>query len=384
LKTLAVIVNYKRADMTLRAIKSVLNSEALGSVEIVVMENSEDEDEAEKLRRELPSPVRLEINPENTGYGRACNAALEGFGGEGILLVNPDARLLPGCLAQLQKTLFCREKRAAVSPQIYWDEGLTFYLPPSYPPALFEFQSLLNPLDSEASVNRILSCLWRRHAVKIWRSSVPVNVNNLSGGLVLLKRQAVQKAGGLFDPRFFLYFEDTDLFIRLRKAGFSLTIDPKARAIHLYDQCGIDDMEKKRAHMRESLSIFLEKHGNDWAKFTKKCLEKLLPSGGPHKRSPDHVKAFSAPFTLNIPASLRNGWLFEWSPNANFIPSAARFGRGSTLTFHERFWDQLAPGRYFGRLGSDSGLETDFVRILWTVGHGNRLRHGSPTPHTAH
>lgn len=367
MKTLAIVVNYKSAPLTLKAVESVLSAASLGPIEVAVVDNSEDEPEALRLRQGLPPTVRLWISPENIGFARACNRALDGFQGEAILLINPDARLLSGCLKQLQKTLFSDKKRAAVSPQIFWDDGLTFYLPPSCPPALFEFQSLLNAWGPGTNVRRLLSCLWRRHAIKVWRSERPIHVRNLTGGLVLLKMEAVQRAGGLFDPRFFLYFEDTDLFIRLRKTGYDLAFEPRAMAIHHYDQCGAEDLKGKRASMAVSLPIFLEKHGGRWACYLRKVLRYLPPSGERQAEGSVRTHEFTTPFTIEIPHFLHGAWLFEWSPNPDFIPSAGMFGKGPHMEFHKKYWELLAPGRYFGRLGRPSRCETGFLEFSWRL-----------------
>jgi GT2 family glycosyltransferase len=333
LKTLAIVVNYKVAGLTLRAVQSVLDSASLGPVHVVVVDNSEDKEEAERLRSNLPSGVELLVSQENIGFGRACNQAFEEFPEELILLLNPDARLFPGCLARLQKTLLSNKRVAAVGPRIFWDEESKFCLPPSYPPNLFIFQPVLATWGPQAKINRLISALWRRHSIKVWRSKRPVKANNLSGGHVLLKRKAVRRVGGLFDPRFFLYFEDTDLFVRLRKAGYSLIIDPRAEAIHYYDQCGQHNWQEKRALMVMSHRIFLE--------------------------------------NLEVPEKLRKGWLFELSPNPDFVPSAGRFGKGSCMDFPENCWAMLAPGQYFGRLGSPMGIGKDLQVVSCVVGDAN-------------
>jgi GT2 family glycosyltransferase len=370
LRTLAIVVNYKVAGLTLRAVQSVLDSASLGQVHVVVVDNSEDKSEAERLRLNLPSGVELLVSPENIGFGRACNLAFEEFPGELILLINPDARLLPGCLLRLQKTLFSAGNVAAVGPRIFWDEESKFCLPPSYPPNLYIFQAVLGPWGSVVNINRIVSTLWRRYSIKIWRAGQPVKVNNLSGGHVLLKREAVRKAGGLFDPRFFLYFEDTDLFIRLKKAGYTLIIEPRAEVIHHYDQCGRQSLEEKRAFMSRSHRIFLEKHCKGWRSIVKKILDRF----NVHvqlDRNQLRVHNFTAPFVLNVPEKLHKGWLFELSPNPDFVPSAGRFGKGSCMDFPEDCWAMLAPGQYFGRLGSPKGIGKNLQIVSWIVGDAN-------------
>ena len=104
-KTLSITINYKSSALTLRAVQSVLDSESLGPVQVVVVDNSEDEAERERLRDSLPSGVILLVSPENIGFGRACNLAFERFEADQIMLLNPDARLLPGCLSRLQQML---------------------------------------------------------------------------------------------------------------------------------------------------------------------------------------------------------------------------------------------------------------------------------------
>ena len=366
MKTLAIIVNYKSAALTQQAVQSVLDSSSLGPVQVVVVDNSEDNGEAERLRLNLPPAVGLLVSPENIGFGRACNVAFEQFEGEQILLINPDARLLPGCLIRLQQTLSSTEEAGAVSSHIFWDDKFKFYLPSSYPPPLFEFQALLDSLGPQSRINRLLSEMWRYHSVKVWRARKPVKVKNLSGGLVLLKREAVLKSGYLFDPRFFLYFEDTDLFIRLRAAGYSLVVEPRAKAIHYYDQCGQEDSERKRFLMAKSHKAFLEKHHKRLRSLMAEVLALLKPAG---LKARDYSVAndFTSPFVLDAPAQLYKGWLFEWSPNPTFIPSAVRFGEGPLIEFPEECWAMLAPGQYFARIGDPAVLGRFRTVISWVV-----------------
>jgi GT2 family glycosyltransferase len=365
LKTLAIIVNYKSVDLTLQAVKSVLESESLGPVSVVVVDNGSVPEESHKLRSNLPSSVILRVNARNMGFGFACNQAFREFESDGILLINPDARLLPDCLKQLQKTLFFNRDVAAVSPQLFWDDEQAFCLPPPYPTALFEFRTLLATWGSDAWINRFISFLWRKRSIELWRSERPVEVSNLSGGLVLLDRAAVQKAGGLFDPRFFLYYEDTDLFLRLRNNGFRLLIEPRASAIHYYDQCGRHQWQEKRRLMEKSHALFLEKHEKAWKICLKKALERFSrPAMGQKKFS---SPVFQRPFSLKVPPRFQKQWLFEWSPNPDLIPSAARFGAGPEMRFPETCWKLLSPGQYFGRLGGTKRFGTPFQQVSWIV-----------------
>ena len=363
LRTLAIIVNYKSVSLTLDAVRSVMNSESLGPVAVAVVDNSESLEEVEKLQRGLPASVDLMVNAKNVGFGRACNRAAEPWLGDAILLINPDAKLLPGCLKRLQQTLFSCKAAAAVSPQIFWDEALEYYFPPAYSPGLMEFQSYL---ADRAFFTRFMDLICRRYAVRAWRSRMPFRVGNLSGGLVLLKFACIQKAGGFFDPRFFLYFEDTDLFFRLRQAGFDLLMEPRARAIHYYDQCGIMDLEKKRQLMHTSMVLFQEKYGRVWKSGLARIVSHLMPSVLNHDTATYH-RCFSEPFSLEIPSGLHKEWLFEWSPNFHFTPSAGRFGTGGQLEFSEPCWKLLSKGQYYGRIGSAKRLAQQFLNMTWVV-----------------
>ena len=354
-QTLAIIVNYHSALLTLRAVDSVLDSETQGPLRVVVVDNSVDDGELEVLRLNLPPDVSLIPCSENMGFGRACNMVFEQFPAKAVLLLNPDGWLLPGALAKLQKTLFSGKRVGAVSPRIYWDSGLRFQLPPSLPQALFEFDAVLNAFGPGAVFSRITGWIWRRHALRIWQAETPVRVRNLSGGVVLLKGSAVQKAGGLFDPRFFLYFEDTDLFIRLRNAGYSLLVEPRAAAVHHYDQCGREYLKEKSCYMAQSRELFVRKYHSPWKSRIKQVEDFMRKEASHCQREvpatrflPDSLKKTQAPFRL------RGKWLFELSPNPNFVPAAGCFGVGTRVVFPGECWDLLSPGRYFFRVGEIS------------------------------
>jgi GT2 family glycosyltransferase len=333
-------------------------------VQVVVADNSIDESEAMYLRKHLPSAVVLKVNTENMGFGRACNAVNDAHNADLILLLNPDARLLPDCLIRLQQTLLSSRRIGAVGPQIYWDQKNGYFLPPSYPPMLLWIEPVISMWGPYSRLWRLMSAIWRRFAIHIWRAKSPVRVTNLSGGHVLLKKDAIVTAGGLFDPRFFLYYEDTDLFVRLRNSGYKLVVEPRAEVVHLYDQCDQRHLADKRSLMIASQRLFREKHTRGWKSYLNQLsiqFRKELKISIEPKVKP----TYNSPFVVLVPDSLAGEWLFELSPNPNFIPAAGKFGTGVRVVFTENEWNLLSPGVYYGRLSGMMGWGRPVVEITW-------------------
>ncbi|MFH0994570.1 MAG: glycosyltransferase family 2 protein [Pseudomonadota bacterium] len=364
IRTLAIVVNYHAAALSLEAVQSVLSSQSLGPIQVVLADNSTDTSEAAFLRKHLPDAVMLRVNTDNMGFGRACNVIADEHDADLILLLNPDARLLPGCLIRLQQTLLSCGRIGAVGPQIYWDRKNGYFLPPSYPPMFFWVEPLISIWGPYSRLWRLLSAIWRRFAVYVWRARSPVRVTNLSGGHVLLKKDAIVAAGGLFDPRFFLYYEDTDLFVRLKNAGYRLVVEPRAEVVHLYDQCDPHHLADKRSHMIASQRLFREKHMRGWKSYLNRLAIRFRKEPD-FSIEPKAKPTYNCPFRVLVPDNLAGGWLFEWSPNSNFIPAAGRFGTGVQMVFTENEWNLLSPGVYYGRLSSITGWGMPVLEISW-------------------
>ena len=74
---------------------------------------------------------------------------------------------------------------------------------------------------------------------------------------------------------------------------------------------------------------------------------------------------YNSPFVVVVPDILVGEWLFELSPNPNFIPAAGKFGTGLRVVFTENEWNLLSPGVYYGRLGGMLGWGRPVVEITW-------------------
>ena len=166
-RVLAVIVNYFSAQMAVEAARSVLADKRPRDTDLalVVSDNSQSPDQARYLKEHLPKGAELMVNPENLGFGRACNLACKGFDGDFLLLVNPDARLLPGAFDRLLKTMVHHPGAGAVSPRIFWDDACLFQLPLAFPsPGLQVKFSRFGNTDRLSG--RLLSGMWRKYSAK--------------------------------------------------------------------------------------------------------------------------------------------------------------------------------------------------------------------------
>lgn len=216
----AVIVAYN-SRATLRA--SVTPLLAQQSVSVTVVDNA-CPDRSTEVVADLP--VRIIRAPHNGGFSYGCNLGIAGGRSEFVLLLNPDARIEPDSLSALTEALAADPRAGGAGPRtldssgrLVWSQrrfprlrmtyARAFFLQRVRPGARWADEIIRDP-DSYASA-----------ATPDW----------LSGACLLLRREALERVGGL-DEGFFLYSEDTDLFRRMLEVGWGARYEPAATARH--------------------------------------------------------------------------------------------------------------------------------------------------------
>lgn len=351
-----IIVNYQSARLTRRAVDSVLSDGE--TTEVLVVDNTATREERVTLETLLPPVTRLIFNGANEGFARACNRAVAESRGEWILLLNPDAYLLPGALRTLREFLSDNPAVGAVAPRTYWDDEKTFLLPPAlFPSPYDELRIQLGRLSG--SFRSVASRLNRWRSIKAWTSSSPVQQKALSGGNVMIRRSAIEKCGGLFDDIFFMYYEDSDLMIRLVKAGYALFLVPDAEAVHNYAHSGY-----KIDLMIQSKKLYFQKHFRHSAvmKISEEISARTADILSAGYTSPSSGRE---PLRVSIPDQFQKRWLYEWSPNETLIPSVGRFGSGPVLEFSADSWELLGPGTYYSRISDPERILSRGICWSW-------------------
>jgi GT2 family glycosyltransferase len=230
------VVNYRGAADTLQALAR-LAQWPYGTVWLVDNSAHEADVAADTaaLREacaEMPW-VTLLTPGVNLGFGRACNLAFAESQAEFFLLLNPDARITTVDVLLLARTLAEQPRLGAVSPKIYWNDQRSFVLPAAFPQTPW-FSVALALATRSRRVAQWAAQLGLKKAMRQMASKNVVEVSFLAGAVMMLRREAVLSAGALFDPDYFMFFEDSDLSLRLRRAGYALALAPAACAVHEY------------------------------------------------------------------------------------------------------------------------------------------------------
>ncbi|HEX8948749.1 MAG TPA: glycosyltransferase, partial [Dissulfurispiraceae bacterium] len=163
-----IIVNYHSASLTERAVRSVFSDSE--DVEVIIADNTAAEEERRRLR-ELSAayPLTLIFNQDNAGFARANNQAFSVAKGEYLLLLNPDACIVPPCLGALKAFMESTPSAGAVSPMVYWDDRMTFFFP--HYPFPSPFDDLCTKMSGLSGIFRTLYTLHeRRKNLDLWRS----------------------------------------------------------------------------------------------------------------------------------------------------------------------------------------------------------------------
>ena len=220
-----------------------------GVDEVVVVDHSEDPAETRRLR---DLPVQRLVTQENRGYGGGLNRGVQEASGEILLLANPDVRLAPGAVEALAR-LVTEPGVGAAGPMLLWAEDRPWQLPHSAHHTWFrEWAASRFP--------RLARRLYLRQMDLAWKAASPAVVPVI-GGAVMATTRAVFEASGGFDERYFLFFEENDWCLRLRRRGLRLMVEPRAKVFHAW--CHAIRNAAARHHTR-SLDLYRRAHFPAW------------------------------------------------------------------------------------------------------------------------
>jgi GT2 family glycosyltransferase len=247
----AVVVTYNSKDSIERPLQSVVDSTIADEIELVLVDNASADGTAAFVRERFPG-CRVIESSENLGFGRACNLAARESASEHILLLTPDAWVDAPCVERLRGAMAGDARLGWAAPRLFYPDGrLQFNWAPTIGILGEAVQQLRNRFESRGWVHDALPRLVRSLGDPGWYTA--------ACGLV--RRRAWDAVDG-FDPGFFLYFEDADLGLRLRSAGWRAGPVDDARAFH--DRHTPQATSETLVHSRESQLRYYHQHRPRW------------------------------------------------------------------------------------------------------------------------
>jgi N-acetylglucosaminyl-diphospho-decaprenol L-rhamnosyltransferase len=254
-----VVVSWNTAALLRACLRSLEAGSAGLQVETIVVDNASPDDSGLMVRREFPG-VRLIQNSTNAGYARANNQGIAESHAPYVMLLNSDTQMLPAALPGLLDFVASHPEAGAAGPRLMRPDG-------SPQPFAFGGDPTIGYL-----LARGLSRVLRRRYLHDWATQVFQPVDWVSGACLLVRRSAIEQAG-LLDENFFMYFEDNDWCLRLRRAGWKIYFVPQAQVVHLGGR-SVAVNPAARNFYAQSLSYFYRKHYSPLAQW---LLRLLLP-----------------------------------------------------------------------------------------------------------
>ena len=246
----ALTLNWNQLDDTSECISSLL-AQGVSDLHIVVVDNGSTDGSPIVLKQRFPE-ITLLANPINLGTTGGNNVGLRwalAAGAESVFIVNNDTELEPECLSRLQA--------AIRPPDIGGASPLIVYY--SQPGMIWASGGCYNRFTLEQMGER------RGQPVPVhWNDRLERDYLTTCG---LLIKRSVLEAIGLFDERFFIYYDDSDLCLRARRVGFRLLLTPDARLRHKVSaSSGGTDTPRERYLMARGSGLFFRKHtrGLQW------------------------------------------------------------------------------------------------------------------------
>jgi len=227
-----LILNFNGAKNTLECLES-LKKINLPDVKLTILIVDNNSQEKLDLRNETAGKIKIEVikNKENLGFSGGNNVGIQYAlknNADYVLILNNDTYVDPNFLTELLKVAE-KDRSIGISvPKIYFAPGFEYH-------------------KNRYAKEQLGKVIWYAGGKMDWKNIIGSNrevdevdkgqFNKIeeteiaTGCCMLIKKEVLEEAGN-FDGKFFLYYEDADLAMRVKNKGFKIVYVPKSVIWH--------------------------------------------------------------------------------------------------------------------------------------------------------
>jgi GT2 family glycosyltransferase len=219
-----LIVNYNTSHLLKELWDALMRSKGALSLQTIVVDNASRDDSVSVLRRDYPD-AQLIVNADNVGFGRANNQALAaGARGRYVLLLNTDAFVAPDTLTKTVRYMDAHPDCGILGVRLVGRDG-------ELQPSCRYFPTPWNVFLARTGLARFLPKV-RMVDDMSWNHASVRECDWVSGCYLLVRRDVIDQIG-LFDPRYFLYYEELDHCFAAKRAGWKVVFFPDTQVVHI-------------------------------------------------------------------------------------------------------------------------------------------------------
>lgn len=249
--TSVIIVSHNSAGHLRKCLSSIDNCE------VIVVDNASTDGSGDIVESEFTNVVLIR-NQKNIGFGAANNQGLKRATGQFALLLNPDAYASQGAIALLSDFISKRDNVIACGGSLWFEDG-------SLQDSACNELTLWAVFCEQTYLEKLFKRSWNFSPYWVsWRCNSSCKVAQVMGACLMLRR--VDGQFPLFDERFFLYCEDTELCKRLSSIG-DLWYVPEAKFIHHLGSSSTGERWKAIGYYNRGKELYFMIHKGSLAYF---------------------------------------------------------------------------------------------------------------------
>lgn len=228
-----LIVHATGPELVRQTLRGIRRAAPKLDYEIIVVDNAKHMGLGDIMRQEFKHVKYIQTG-SNLGFGRGMNVGLKEAQGEYILIFNPDIIMDPGSLEAMYEFMENDKSIGICGPQLYNPNGSLQYScfrqPTLFLPALRR-----TPLGKKGWGKKIVD----HYLMKEADHGETMDVDSVLGGAMLTRRDVLNDIG-VFDERFFMYYEDNDICRRAWEKGYRVVYFPESKMMHYYRRLTAD------------------------------------------------------------------------------------------------------------------------------------------------
>jgi GT2 family glycosyltransferase len=238
-----VLVSWNGRKHTEACLSSLTEHSSHLRLEFIVVDNASGDGSAAAIRELWPQATLIQ-NDQNVGFSRASNQGMRAASADFILLLNPDTYVLDDVLGRAVDLMTRRSEMGMLGCRLAYPDGRlqhTANRALSIRRTLFERLWLYKLLPADRRPRALLGGYWSHDE--------EAEVDWLAGAFMLLRRELFEASGG-FDERFFMYGEDSEWCMRLRRMGYRIFFSPDAGTVFHIGSVSSDAVWTEKERLR--------------------------------------------------------------------------------------------------------------------------------------